>query len=146
MINVETAKSDVMTRVWTQDLTVVCEFNFSRLSLHLRPKTTYHIYQLTVGLYISWPLRPYACHHGEPLPSIFPPPFITRSSICENWIHDLWLLSFHFQLSMSFGSMIFSLSYQHKKYVIHIKHNNVTVKVIKGKKPNILKKEKTLIF
>jgi len=36
--NTEIARSDVVTRVRTQDLTVVCEFNFSRLPLHLRQK------------------------------------------------------------------------------------------------------------
>jgi len=37
----EIARPDVMTRVRTRDLTVVCEFIFSRLSLHLRQKKMY---------------------------------------------------------------------------------------------------------
>ena len=38
LTNAEIARSDVMTRVRTRDLIVVCEFNFSGLPLHLRPK------------------------------------------------------------------------------------------------------------
>jgi hypothetical protein len=36
--NAEIARPDVMTRVRTRDLTVVCGFIFSGLPLHLRPK------------------------------------------------------------------------------------------------------------
>jgi hypothetical protein len=36
--NVEIVRSDVMTQVRIRNLTVVCEFNFSGLSLLLRPK------------------------------------------------------------------------------------------------------------
>jgi len=38
LTNTEIARSDVMTRVRTQDLIVVCEFIFSGLPLHLRKK------------------------------------------------------------------------------------------------------------
>jgi hypothetical protein len=38
LVNAEIAGPDVMTRVQIRDLTVVCEFNLSGLSLHLRPK------------------------------------------------------------------------------------------------------------
>ena len=38
LTNVEIARSDVVTWIRTQDLTVVCEFNLSGLPLHLRPK------------------------------------------------------------------------------------------------------------
>jgi len=41
LANVEIAKSDVMTWVRTRDLTVVCEFIFSGLSLHLKQKKNY---------------------------------------------------------------------------------------------------------
>jgi len=36
--NAEIARLDVVTWVRTQDLTVVCEFNFSGLPLHIRTK------------------------------------------------------------------------------------------------------------
>jgi hypothetical protein len=36
--NAEIARPNVVTRVRTRDLTVVCEFIFSGLPLHLRPK------------------------------------------------------------------------------------------------------------
>jgi len=38
LTNAEIARPDVMTRVRTRDLTVVCEFIFSGLPLHLKPK------------------------------------------------------------------------------------------------------------
>ncbi|AES82598.1 hypothetical protein MTR_7g114450 [Medicago truncatula] len=38
LANAEIARPDVMTRVRTWDLLVVCEFIFSGLPLHLRPK------------------------------------------------------------------------------------------------------------
>jgi len=42
--NVEIAKLDIVIRVWILNLTVVCGFNFSGLSLYLRQKKTkYHL-------------------------------------------------------------------------------------------------------
>ena len=38
LANAEIARPDVVTRVRTQELTVVCEFNLSGLPLHLRQK------------------------------------------------------------------------------------------------------------
>jgi hypothetical protein len=38
LANAEIARSDVVTWVRTQDLTVVCGFNFSGLPIHLRQK------------------------------------------------------------------------------------------------------------
>jgi hypothetical protein len=38
LTNTEIVRSDVVARVRTQDLTVMCEFNFSGLPLHLKPK------------------------------------------------------------------------------------------------------------
>jgi len=38
MTNAEIARPDVVTWVRTRDLKIVCEFNFSGLPLHLRPK------------------------------------------------------------------------------------------------------------
>jgi len=37
LTNAEIARLDVMIRIRTRDLTVVCEFIFSGLPLHLRP-------------------------------------------------------------------------------------------------------------
>jgi len=38
LANVEIARPNVVIRVRTRDLTVVCEFNFSGLPIHLRQK------------------------------------------------------------------------------------------------------------
>jgi len=38
LANAEIARPDVVTRVRTRDLTVVCEFIFRGLPLHLKPK------------------------------------------------------------------------------------------------------------
>jgi hypothetical protein len=41
LVNAEIARPDVMIRVQIWDFTVVCEFNFNRLPLHLRQKKIY---------------------------------------------------------------------------------------------------------
>jgi len=38
LANAKIERPDAVIRVRTRDLTVVCEFNFSGLPLHLRPK------------------------------------------------------------------------------------------------------------
>ena len=38
LTNVKIVRSDVVTRVRTRDLTVVCKFYFEGLPLHLKPK------------------------------------------------------------------------------------------------------------
>jgi len=57
LANAEIARPDVVTQVRTQDLIVVCEFNISGLSLHLRPNfflsIMFKTYLMTIYIILS---------------------------------------------------------------------------------------------
>ena len=52
LANTKIARPNVMILVQTQDLTIVCEFNFSGLPLHLRPKKKDS--STEIKIYITW--------------------------------------------------------------------------------------------